>query len=462
MISEITLQVAQHDSAPLGLAAIENGEYGMATQEVLINNDAVVFGLLAITLGGIFYTTQSRHPFWQKFYTYVPALLLCYFIPSLYNTFGIIDGGASDLYYMASRYLLPAALILLTISIDLQSIARLGSKAVIMFLTGTFGIVIGGPLAILLFSVIAPDVVGGAGPDAVWRGMTTIAGSWIGGGANQAAMKEVFEVGDVLFSQMVAVDVIIANIWMAVLLFMAARADKLDAKINADTSAIDHLRRKVEAFQAEHSRIPTLTDLMYIAAIGFGLTGLAHAIGNWAGSGLGALAAESKQQVRAGLEPAIDWRWLSDFSLDSTFFWLIVLATTFGLMLSFTKVKLMEGAGASKVGSVFIYVLVATIGMHMDITAMFSSPGLFAVGAVWMSIHAALVLIVARLIRAPTFYMAVGSQANVGGAASAPVVASAFHPSLAPVGVLLAVLGYALGTYAAYLCGQLMRIVATG
>jgi uncharacterized membrane protein len=346
---------------------------------------------------------------------------------------------------MASRYLLPAALILLTLSIDLKSVARLGNKAVIMFLTGTFGIVIGGPLAILLFSVIAPDVVGGAGPDAVWRGMTTIAGSWIGGGANQAAMKEVFEVGDALFSQMVAVDVIIANIWMAVLLFFASRADKMDAKMGADTSAITALRKRVEEFQAKHARIPTLTDLMYIAAIGFGLTGLAHAIGGWLGPWIGANAPT-----------------LTRFSLDSTFFWLVVLATTFGLVLSFTKVKKVEGAGASKVGSAFVYILVATIGMHMDIRAVLDNPGLFAVGAVWMSIHAGLMLIMARIIKAPVFYLAVASQANVGGAASAPVVASAFHPSLAPVGVLLAVLGYALGTYAAYLCGLLMQLAAGG
>lgn len=417
----------------------------MENNDALITNDTVVFGLLAVTLAAIFYTTQSQHPFWRKFYAFIPALLLCYFIPSLYNTFGIIDGHASNLYYMASRYLLPAALILLTLSIDLKAIARLGNKALIMFFTGTLGIVIGGPIAILIFSAIAPEVVGGAGPDAVWRGMTTIAGSWIGGGANQAAMKEVFEVSGPLFSQMVAVDVVIANIWMAVLLFMAARADRLDAKINADTSAIAFLRRKVEAFQAEHARIPSLTDLMYIAAIGFGLTSLAHAVGNQLGPWIGENAPM-----------------LTRFSLDSTFFWLVVFATTFGLVLSFTKVKMIEGAGASKVGSAFIYILVATIGMHMDITAVVSNPALFAVGAVWMSIHAGLMLLVARVIRAPVFYMAVASQANVGGAASAPVVAAAFHPSLAPVGVLLAVMGYALGTYAAYLCGLLMQLAAGG
>jgi uncharacterized membrane protein len=107
-----------------------------------------------------------------------------------------------------------------------------------------------------------------------------------------------------------------------------------------------------------------------------------------------------------------------------------------------------------------LYVLVASIGMRMDVGAVFDNPGLFAVGLVWISFHAVLLIVVARLIRAPVFYMAVGSQANIGGAASAPVVASAFHPTLAPVGVLLAVLGYALGTYAAWICGLLMGAVA--
>ncbi|MBU1439478.1 MAG: DUF819 family protein, partial [Gammaproteobacteria bacterium] len=144
----------------------------------------------------------------------------------------------------------------------------------------------------------------------------------------------------------------------------------------------------------------------------------------------------------------------------SSFFWLVVLATTFGLLLSTTKVRELEAVGASKVGSVFIYILVATIGMHMDVTAVMDYPVMFLVGLLWISIHAGLLLLVARLIKAPVFFLAVGSQANVGGAASAPVVASAFHPSLAPVGVLLAVLGYALGTYGAYIATLMMQAVA--
>ncbi len=415
----------------------------MNESTALITNDAVVLGILVLMLGLVFKTSNSERKIFQTFYRYVPTLLLCYFLPSLLNTFNIVDGESSKLYFISSRFLLPASLVLLTLSVDFKRILALGPKALIMFFTGTIGIVIGGPIAIMIVASFNPEIVGGQGPDAVWRGMTTIAGSWIGGGANQAAMFEMFEVGNDMFSVMVTIDIIVANLWMAVLLVMAAKAKQLDEKIGADTTALDELRDTVETFQVKYSRIPQLPDLMYLLAIAFGTTGLAHYVADFLAPWIGA-----------------NYPALSDYSLDSKFFWMVVIATTGGLTLSFTKVRLMEGVGASKMGSAFIYVLVASIGMKMNVLAIVDHFELFIVGFIWMTIHAALLLGVARLIKAPTFYMAVGSQANVGGAASAPIVASAFHPSLAPVGVLLAVVGYALGTYAAWFCGILMKGVA--
>jgi uncharacterized membrane protein len=406
----------------------------------MITNDAVILGLFAATLGAIFWTTQSPHPFWQRFYRYVPALLLCYFLPALYNTVGLIDGAGSSLYAIASRYLLPATLVLLTLAIDLPAVMRLGPKALTLFLTGTVGVIAGGPIALALWQWVSPDMVG---PD-LWRGMTAIGGSWIGGSANQAAMKEVFGVEANLFGAMVAVDVLVASLWMAVLLWMAANQQRLDTRRGADTSAIMALRERMERFELEQARIPRLPDIMFILAIGFGATGLSHA-----------LAAPLTDAFRGIV-------WAERLSLASEFFWIVVLATTFGLLLSFTRARLLEGAGASKLGSAMLYVLIAAVGMQMDLRAVFTNPGYFAIGATWIAFHAILLLIVARLIRAPTFFLAVGSQANVGGAASAPVVAAAFHPSLAPVGVLLAVLGYALGTYGGWLCGQIMRVVSGG
>jgi len=409
----------------------------------LFTNDAIVFGILISILAFVFTTSKSENPFWKKFYKFIPTLLLCYFIPSIFNSFGIISGEESNLYFVASRYLLPTSLVLLTISIDLPEIKKLGPKAIIMFITATAGIILGGPLAILIVSIFAPDVVGGVGPDAVWRGLTTVAGSWIGGGANQAAMKEIFNVGDTLFSSMIAVDVIVANIWMAFLLYGAGINERIDAKFQADNSAITELKEKIEAYRAQILRIPDLTDTLKVMAVGFGVTAIAH------------LGADNIAPWISESAP-----WLAKFSLTSKFFWLIVLATTFALGLSFTKARELEGVGASRYGSLFLYILVATIGMKMNILAIFENPGLFVVGLIWIAFHAILLIVVAKIIRAPFFFLAVGSQANIGGAASAPIVASAFHPSLAPVGVLLAVLGYAIGTYGAWICGILMQAIS--
>ena len=142
---------------------------------------------------------------------------------------------------MASRYLLPACLILLTLSVDLREIAKLGYKPVLMFLTGTVGVILGGPLAILLASFVSPELVGGAGPEAVWRGMATVAGSWIGGGANQAAMYEVFSPSNNLYGIMIAVDIVVAEIWMVFLLIGIGKKDKIDRFFKADSSSVTNL-----------------------------------------------------------------------------------------------------------------------------------------------------------------------------------------------------------------------------
>ncbi len=410
----------------------------------VFTNDAVVLGILLLILAAIFITSNSEKPSWQKFYTFVPSLLLCYFIPSIFNSLGLISGEESNLYFVASRYLLPASLVLLTLSIDFKGIIGLGPKAIIMFLAGTFGIMIGGPFALIFISYVAPDIVGGTfGGEELWRGLSTIAGSWIGGGANQTAMFEVFNPSTELFSAMVTVDIIVANIWLAFLLYGAGISDKIDNWFKADATPITELRKKIENYKASIAKIPTLADLTMIVAVAFVVT----AIGHLGGDAIAPWITENAPQ-------------LSNLSLNSAFFWIIVIATTGGLLLSFTKTRELEGAGASKIGTLFLYILVATIGMQMDVMAIFENPGFFLIGLVWIIIHVTVLFIVAKIINAPFFFIAVGSQANVGGAASAPIVASAFHPALAPVGVLLAVLGYALGTYAAYICALMMQFVS--
>ena len=430
---------------------------------ILFTDDAIVFGLLMLSLGFVFYTESLTNGFWQKFYKIVPGLFMAYLIPAILTTAGVISpewttinssgetiSHSSKLYFVASRYLLPAALVLMTLSIDLKAVFGLGWKALAMFFTGTIGIIIGGPVAILLISAISPETVGGAGPDAVWRGLSTLAGSWIGGGANQTAMLEIYGYNQKLYGGMVFVDIVVANIWMSIILIGIGKSDKINKWLKADNSSIEKLKEKVSEFSQSIKRTPSLTDIMIIMSIGFGTVSFAHLCS-------GVLSSFFEDFV-SNIHSA-STRNIFTF-LESKFFWIISIATIVSIGLSFTKAKNYEGAGASKFGSVFIYILVATIGMKMDLKMIFDNMGLITIGIVWMGIHALLLIIVAKLIKAPYFFLAVGSQANVGGAASAPIVASAFHPSLATVGVLLAVVGYAVGTVGAIICTILMETVS--
>lgn len=426
-------------------------------------NDTIVFGILMIALGFIFYTSSREDGFWKKFYGVVPALFMAYFLPALLTTSGLISPewttisetgetttGKSSLYYMSSRYLLPAALVLMTLSIDLKGVLNLGPKALIMFFAGTIGIVIGGPLAVLIVGSIHPEAVGGEGADAVWRGLSTLAGSWIGGGANQTAMLEIYGYNQKLYGGMVFVDIVVANIWMAIILFGIGKSAKIDKWLKADTSAIESLKEKVTDYAKKVDRNPSLTDLMVLAAIAFGTVSVAHFGANFLSGFFTSVVSEMPKGITRNIFTF----------LDNSFFWMITITTIIGVLLSFTKARTYEGAGASKFGSVFIYILVASIGMKMDLTLIFDNLWLIVIGLVWMAVHAGLMILTAKLIRAPYFFLAVGSQANVGGAASAPIVASAFHPSLATVGVLLAVFGYAVGTVGAILCTVLMQLAS--
>jgi len=432
-------------------------------------DNLVVFGILMSLLAFVFYTSSSKHPYWKKFYVVFPSLLMCYLLPSILSSLNIIspewsllDESGNEIlgsdgkpkmtglaiYYVASRLLLPAALILLTISIDLKALWGLGSKAIIMFLTGTVGVILGGPIAIMIMSIFSPATVGGVGFDAVWKGLSTIAGSWIGGGANQTAMLEIFKYNQEKYGAMVLVDIVVANIWMALLLFGIGKKETIDRWFKADNSSIEALKQKVSMYTESVTRIPTLKDYMILLGVTFAAVGFSH----WSSVAIPAFLIE--------LFPVVGDKNSMISTFGDSFFWMVTVATILGVVLSFTRIKEYEGVGASKIGSIFIYILVASIGMKMDLKSVVDSPGLLVVGLIWMSVHAILMIIVAKIIKAPFFFLAVGSQANIGGAASAPIVASAFHPSLASVGVLLAIFGYVIGTYGAILSAILMEMVA--
>jgi len=410
-----------------------------ANASALITDDAAVFGLLMVILAIVFYTSNSNHAGLRRFYAILPPLLLCYFVPGLFNSFDVIAGSESELYSMSSNYLLPACLVLFTLNINFREVWRLRKKAGLLFFTGMVGIILGGPFAVWLFSLFAPEVVAGE----VWKGLATLAGSWIGGGANQAALFRIFEPSPEIFAATVAVDVFVAYGWMAILLYGASKQRQFDAYFKAQGDEVQELTKRMEAQGSQTAKTAETKDYIIMLGIAFGVTGIAHLLS-------GVIA-----QYIAAHAPQLD-----KFSLTSSFFWLILLATLMGVGLSFTRARQLETVGASRLATVFLYVLIATIGMQMDVFAILDNPALFLVGLTWLAFHALLLFIVAKIVRAPFFFFAIGSMGNIGGVASASVTAGAFHPALVPVGVFISVFSYAIGTYAGYLCGILMQLVA--
>ena len=387
-----------------------------------LNDPVGVFGYLATVLGLVFWASRRRRL--KRFFSVVPPIILAYFIPTLSTTAGITPMDSAAYGWMRT-YLLPVALLLLMISIDLRAILKLGRMALIMMVAGTAGIVLGGPVALLAFGAWLP-------PDA-WKGFAALAGSWIGGTANMVAMAESVGTPDALMGPVIVVDTVVGYGWMGVLLFLSAWQARFDAWNDANRDALRAAGHHLEEIEGQRQPVD-LPHLMMIIGLGFG----GAVLGIWAG----------------GMIPE-----LGDPKIITHTTWAVLLVVTVGLALSLTPVRNLERQGASTVGFGALYLLVSAIGAQADIAAVMDTPMFLAVGILWIGIHAAILLVAARLVRAPLFFVATGSMANVGGAASAPVVAGIYHPALAPVGLLMGVAGYILGIYGALAAAYLLAMV---
>ena len=388
----------------------------------MIQDPTAVFAYLAGVLAVVFW--MSGLPRLEKLFRVTPPVIYAYFVPTLSTTIGITPAD-SPAYDWMVRYLLPVALLLLMITIDLKSIARLGKLALIMVVAGTVGIVIGAPIALLAAGPFLPE-------DA-WMGLAALSGSWIGGTANMVAIAESVGTPDALLGPIIVVDTVVGYGWMGVLLFFSGWQARFDRRIGASTAAIEDANRRLDDLDRDREPVD-LRNAAMIVGLGF------------AGAVLAVVAGERL--------PAV-----GDPTIISHTTWAVLIVVTVGLALSLTPVRRLERAGASRIGYAALYLLLTAIGAQADLGAVLEAPAFLAAGAIWIAVHAGVLLVVARLVRAPLFFFATGSMANIGGAASAPVVAGVYHPAMAPVGLLMAVFGYVLGIYAALGCAWLLGAI---
>ncbi|MEM1126995.1 MAG: DUF819 family protein [Bacteroidota bacterium] len=391
--------------------------------EALITEPTALLAFLAATLAAIY--ALSRWPPLEALFNYLPPVIWAYFIPMLATTAGLTPD-QSPVYDWMSRYLLPFALFLLMMTIDVGAILKLGRQALLMMVVGTIGIVLGGPLAYL--------AVGGLLEPDAWKGFAALSGSWIGGTANMVAIQQSVGAPDEALGPIIVVDTVVGYGWMGVLIFLSAFQKRFDAWVGADTAVIERLNQTLQSVDAE--RVASRTSDL---ALLFGLAMAAAAISVQVGRALPSLG---------------------DPTIISGTTWAVLFAVTVGLAVSFTPVRKLERVGGSQVGFLALYLLLTSIGAKADLAAVLDAPAFLLAGVIWISIHIGLLLLGAKLLRAPLFFVATGSMANIGGAASAPIVASVYLPAMAPVGLLMAVAGYILGIYAALGCAWLLGQIA--
>jgi uncharacterized membrane protein len=389
----------------------------------LIQEPMAIFAYLAAVVGLLFILGESKIPSLQKFFHYAPPLIWVYFIPMISTTVGIIPD-SSALYDFTSTYILPVGLLLLLLSANVPATLKLGPKAIGMFLAGTFGVIIGGPIALALFQPLLPEEA--------WTGVAALAGSWIGGSANMAALIEATGTPKEILSPIIVVDTVVGYSWMGIMIFLAGFQHKFNKWNKADNSVIKKVNDDMSEIERKNSKPITVPHLAAILGLGFGV---AYVIRKFSET-------------------------LPETSVLSAGTWTIMIISAVGIIFSFTKVSNLENYGASKVGYAGIYLLLATIGAKADLMYVVDAPQYVLMGIVWLAVHVIIIFLAARLLRAPLFFVAVGSQGNIGGTSSAPVVASVFQPSLAPVGLLMGILGNIVGTYAAVLCAYLAEWVS--
>lgn len=389
----------------------------------LITDPTTIFIYLSGVVALVFRLGEVEK--FKKFFHYVPPLIWCYFVPMISTSIGILPD-TSPTYTWITRYLLPFSLVLMLLSANLPAIMRLGKTALTMMLAGTVGIVIGAPISLAIFLKWAPE--------GIWKGLGMLSGSWIGGTANMMAIAEGIGTPASMYGPVIVVDTVVGYGWMGIVIALASIQPKFDKWTGADRSVLDGVRDRLEKTAAARSRPITIIDITSMLGLGFVATYLFLKLG------------ESLPNIGG---------------IISSFTWTVIFVSIFGVGLSFTKISRLEDAGASKLGYAGLYLLLASVGGRADLKLILDAPVLVMIGIVWLMIHAAVLLTTAKIIKAPMFFFATGSQANVGGTASAPVVAEVYSRSMAPVGLMMAILGNIIGVYPGLLVAWLCRLVET-
>lgn len=398
----------------------------MENTQALISSPIGVLAALCVVAAFFFLVAQVTE---AKLFNYIPPLLFIYATPVFLNNFGVIPS-SSIIYTGLSQYGLPAFIVLMLIKVNVPAVVKVLGKGVAVMLMGTAGVMVGGVVAYL--------VVHNWLSDDAWKGFGTLAGSWIGGTANMLATKEMLGASEAQLGLAVIADNVVYIVWLPLLLMSRDFAEKFNKWARVPEERLAAMDAAAE-LHVEEDEAPTMPQYLYLAAVVFGISLIGHSVAPIVADWLAATVPSVK----------------NIFSETTT---RILLVTTLALILSTTAVSKLPNSTA--IGTALVYVFVAGMGARASVAGLAEAPA-FVFGAfIWITIHGLFCLAGAWIFRVDVHSVAIASAANIGAAASAPIVAAHHRPSLVPASILLALLGYALGNYLAPLTGHLARIAA--
>lgn len=359
----------------------------------------------------------------QKFFKFAPPIVLIYLGMMLLCTLKVWDlENTASTYSAVKNPVLYAMLFLMLLRCNLRKIIKMGPKMLIGFFTASISICLGFVVSYLLFHrALGPET---------WKTMGALCGSWLGGSGNMLAVQEVLNVSEESMAYALVTDSICAVVYVMFLLWAIGFSKEFNSWTKADVSIIDEVGASLGAEAKANTKSLTWKGLLFLLGIGLFVSSLSKDAG----------------VIVSQVLPFFD---------KST--WTVLIVTVLGLLAAMTPIGKMKGT--EEISNMMLYIEVAMIASRADISAMGNAHIWLAAGFLILIIHAVIMLILAKFIKLDIFTCAVASLANVGGPATTPVVAAAYSSALVPIGILMALLGNAIGTVGGAAIGNLLHML---
>lgn len=398
----------------------------------MINNGFTYIAFLMCLAGVLLFAekyTKSR--ILKKVFNYVPPLVWIYVLNMIFCTAGLFDfsdgSGAQAAYSNLKNNLLYAMIFVMLLRCDIKKLAKLGGRMIAIFLGGSLTIMIGFIVAFVIFK----GPLGGG--EFSWPAMAALCASWIGGSANMAALEAAFPIDPAAYGCALAVDTVFYSVWIALLLIMVKHASKWDKAVKADTSKLQAVAEATEAEAHGDKKKATTADWVFIVGVSLAVSALSQ----WVGGILN--------------------DWLVSIGLDmfGSGTMTTVFVTIVGLICAQTKLG--KVPAVEELSGLYLYAVVSLLASKASLVDLVSAPMWIVAGLFILIIHIVLYFLLSKLFHWDLCMVSTASLANIGGSASAPIVASAYNPAYAGIGVLMGVFGAAIGNFCGIIVAYIMQ-----